>query len=43
MIAALLTALMETRDYLHNPFEPDNQSRAFKRVNAALRAAEEGA
>ena len=40
--AGLMGALREARDNLHNPFEPDNQSRAFKRVDAALRAAEEG-
>lgn len=42
-IERLRAALKNARDALHNDFEPDNQSRAWHRANAALeqeRAAE---
>lgn len=32
----LRTALSDARDALHNDFEPDNQSNAYKRASAAL-------
>jgi hypothetical protein len=32
----LQSILLEVKDYLYNPFEPDNQSNTYKKVCAAL-------
>lgn len=36
---AMLAALYDAKEALYNPFEPDNQSRAYKEVCAAIEKA----